>query len=151
MPGLRGIQRKNFRDSVQRRNWNKLATWLDRIFSSEQFQLGPNGELQLAGGLVEKFSAYDASGEMEVTAEAKTVLYDTLGLNSNDAVFSAFVDGELTITINSTEGFSFSATVTVRHYSLVDPDFQCRIYLELNDGGGWVEVPGSSVTLGNKT
>lgn len=147
MANWRGIARGNFPDARIRRNWNKLATFIQEMFSKAHFKFGSNGEVQIKGGPPQKWNAYDKTGAFVVPSVPGTVPYDTERVNSDSVVFTDLTDGEVTIDGNG-DPFLFTATVTVQHVDDVDASWQGRIWLEENTGSGFEEVPGSSVNLG---
>jgi len=149
VPNWRGIQRGNFSDSRIRRNWNKLATLITEMFSKTEFKFGTNGEVQIKGGLPQKWNAYDNAGAFVVPNVPGTVPFDVQRLNSNTAIFTAFSNGELSINGDGNP-FTFIATVTAQHVGSVETNWLCRVWLEENTGSSWTEVPGSSVNFGSR-
>ena len=146
---FRGLQRGNFKDPRIRRNWNKLATWFDNMLNGDQFELGPNGELQLTGSLSENWFGYDSAGGTAASLSAAvTVPYDTESVNSDPTIFTGVAAGELGMDGNG-EAFSINATVSLEHQGSLDPDWQCKVWLEVDTGSGYAEVPGSAVYVGS--
>ena len=134
MANWRGISRGNFSDPRIRRNWNRLATLIDSLFDSDQFEI-IDGVLTLTGGLSEKWAAFDEMGGFVVPQTADTVLFDTVLTNTDVTIFVTFASGELTLDGDG-DAFQFSATVSVRHAGLFENDFQCKIWLERDTGSG---------------
>ena len=148
MPNWGRIQRGNFKDPRTRRNWNKMATLASQLFGNE-FQFGSNGELQLARGSTEKWNAYDDLGGLSVLTTPQTIPFNLERLNSDSTIFTDLTNGVLTIA-GGGEPFLFTATTTAQHVGAVETNWQCRMWLEVKIGSTWVEVPGSSVNMGNR-
>lgn len=150
MPGLKGLQRGNFPDSRIRRNWNKMATWFNNMINGDDFELAPDGSLGLTPqALTQKWNAYDNAGGFVIQTTPQSIPYDTIGLNTEATIFTAFSSGEVSIDGNG-RPFSFMATVTAKHAASAETNWLCRVWLEVDTGGGFAEVPGSSVNFGNR-
>jgi hypothetical protein len=150
MANFGGLQRGNFKDPRIRRNWNKLATWFQNMLDSGDLELSSTGRLKLAGGLGDRYSAYDSSGGLALTGSPQTIPFDVELTNSDGTIFTDLTSGELTVSLSQDKPFTVAATVSIEHTEVTDPDFQCRVWLEQDSGSGFKEVPGSSVLLGSR-
>lgn len=91
-------------------------------------------------------STYDNAGGQTFTGTI-TINLDTVKANTNSSIFSLATD---VITVNANGSYAFSYDCTLGINTGSNARSQCQTFLEVDTGGGFVEVDGSRAATYNR-